>query len=697
MVEYQLKLKTNADASSLDELINKLQTMTELEEETGKMVIKPDADPSAIDGLLDGLLEVEEQANKPIAPKIDTGGLTQGIANFGAKSAEVFNNIGSRCEKLGSKFESLSSSMGSLLAGIGLAEMATDAWEGATEKQTNQLLLARKYGDNAAATMVQGMNDIVKATPGDDQFLSAMLSNASLQAKMTNKDLKDLADSIADYQIMSKAAGSSTVEAQGEIRNYIMTGETGRMKDTALVPYLDELEGADTITERVKVLNKALEELGYKGAAGMGSAANSMETFKGTIQAALTSVGTAFLPAIQKLLDKFLALDEALGGNLSKALVVVGGGFAGIVAATGALGAVLPAIGRGIQAVGTGIDVLTKGPQIIKGIVQGFQSVREVITLVREAETLSEGIKAAYTASLTAEAAAADASAASTGLLATAEWSALIPILLVVAAIVALVAILWYLYNNNEQVRQAVDNLIASVQGLISSFLEAVQPVIDFVQQSISQLMPFVMVVQGIFGEIFNVIMSVLGAIVVQGINNITSFISKIRVVLGILPLVIGLIFRRVQNFILTAIARWNIAVQKAKLIVDGITGAFQGVVDKISGALSGVYDAITAPFQRAYNTLKPILDAIDAGIDLISKIPGFGGSAGVVLGSAGIVTGGSVGLGNANEQLMSNVSNTVAGTTNINLNGIIEESAGDFIVRKLNDRLYKERITRGL
>ena len=46
MAEYQLQLKTNADASALDELITKLQQMTELEEETGKRVIRPDADPS---------------------------------------------------------------------------------------------------------------------------------------------------------------------------------------------------------------------------------------------------------------------------------------------------------------------------------------------------------------------------------------------------------------------------------------------------------------------------------------------------------------------------------------------------------------------------------------------------------------------------------------------------------------------------
>ena len=32
-----------------------------------------------------------------------------------------------------------------------------------------------------------------------------------------------------------------------------------------------------------------------------------------------------------------------------------------------------------------------------------------------------------------------------------------------------------------------------------------------------------------------------------------------------------------------------------------------------------------------------------------------------------------------------------------ISLNGIIEESAGDFIVRKLSDEIYKQNVLRGV
>lgn len=124
------------------------------------------------------------------------------------------------------------------------------------------------------------------------------------------------------------------------------------------------------------------------------------------------------------------------------------------------------------------------------------------------------------------------------------------------------------------------------------------------------------------------------------------------------------------------------------------ISSAFNGVKGQVQSAFNGVTHAITAPFESAYNTLKPIIDNIKAAWDMLTSI---GGSAGIITGSAGISMGGVDGIGNANSNLMTRVNNSVGGTTNISLNGIIEESAGDFIVRKLNDEIYKQNVLRGV
>ena len=728
MVEKQVKIRTTTDPKALDALLEKLEKVAEVEEETGKVTIRPDADPGEIDALLNSIVEVQEVASKPVKMDVDAGGLTAGIGNFGTKAASVFDGIGSRCESLGQKFEGLSSSMGTMVAGLGFMEIATSAWEGATEKQTNQLLLARKYGTGAANDISDAIANAVTKTPGDDAFLTSMLSNASLQARMTTKDIDAMAASIADYQTMSKASGSSTFEAQGEIRNYLMTGETGRMKDTPLAAYLDDLEGAETVTERVDALNNALNELGYSGASGIGSAENSMETFKGSIQAALSEVGQAFLPVIQGVLDKFLELNDALGGGLAKALVVIGGGFTGIVAGAGALGAVLPAIGRGFKAISTGIDVITKGPQIIKGLVQGFQSFQEVITLVREAETLSEGVNAVYAASLEAEGVAAGTATGPTLGLAIAENSLLLPILLVVAAIIALAAILWYLYNNNEQVRAGIDSLVASVQGFLGQLMALGQAimsaVLPYLQQFFDTLMSIaaavVTAILPLIQEWFNrvsMILSILTSLIngnitleqalvmIWGIIKQTILQVASAIISGLASfgsMIYSIIFSAFSRALTAIIAQVNLwkaqAVQGAANMVTGIVSKVSSLPGQIGSAISGVTSKITAPFTNAYNTIKPLIDKIKDAWDLLNQVSGSAGiipgSSGISIGSAGVSMGSVNNIGSANNDLLSSAS--YGGTTNISLNGIIEESAGDFIVRKLNDELYKQRVIRG-
>ena len=60
MAEYELNLKTNADASALDELLEKLEQLTEVEQETGEIIISPEADTAEVDELANSLFEVSK-------------------------------------------------------------------------------------------------------------------------------------------------------------------------------------------------------------------------------------------------------------------------------------------------------------------------------------------------------------------------------------------------------------------------------------------------------------------------------------------------------------------------------------------------------------------------------------------------------------------------------------------------------------
>ena len=224
------------------------------------------------------------------------------------------------------------------------------------------------------------------------------------------------------------------------------------------------------------------------------------------------------------------------------------------------------------------------------------------------------------------------------------------PIILVVIALIALAAALIWAYQNVDWFRAMVDN--------------AWQSIVTFGQQ--------------LYSFISGALSGLVSAITAAG----AWLVGRIQAS-----------FSAIWSIISAAMGLWNQATAKAREIANLIGQAFQGVRGTVQSAFNGVTNAITAPFMNAYNTLKPIIDNIKGAWDMLM---GIGGSAGIVTGSAGISMGSVSGIGSANNNLMNNISN-YGGSPNIVLNGIIEESAGDFIVRKLNDEIYKQNVLRGI
>ena len=79
-----------------------------------------------------------------------------------------------------------------------------------------------------------------------------------------------------------------------------------------------------------------------------------------------------------------------------------------------------------------------------------------------------------------------------------------------------------------------------------------------------------------------------------------------------------------------SAITLWkNKAQAMVREVIQKLTSPFSGVASAISSALSGVVSAIKAPFEAAYNAVKPILDKIKAGMDMIGNLSFAGESYG--------------------------------------------------------------------
>lgn len=224
------------------------------------------------------------------------------------------------------------------------------------------------------------------------------------------------------------------------------------------------------------------------------------------------------------------------------------------------------------------------------------------------------------------------------------------PIVLIVIALIALAAALVWAYQNVDWFREMVDGAWASI--------------LTFGQQIYS-------VISGALAALKPVLVAV-GSFIVARVTS--TFASIWRVIQGAMNL-------------------WNQATATVKSIANSIGNAFNGVKGMVTSAFNGVTHAITAPFMSAYNTIKPIIETIKWALNSMGLIGG--GSSGVTTGSAGISMGNVNNVGSANNRIM-NTSN-FGGSTNITLNGIIEESAGEFIVRKVNEEIYKQNVLRGI
>ncbi len=298
-----------------------------------------------------------KEAEKPSKVNIDNKS-----AQTSLKSVE--SQAKSTAKSVQSSFSSMGSAIGSVFAsiagGFGLMELAQSMWSGATQKQFNEVYLGTKMNTAAAKSYIKTIQQIVAEVPGDDTFMNSLLTGAlAKQTNLSVETLRLLGQTAADYVLVSQQTGAGfALESQREIKDYILTGNTGLMaRDGILRNQLKTLEGKKTIQERILALDKALKDEGYRGLSQQEIAAVKMEEFKGKLQVAATTVGEKLLPYVERVLDWFLGLDNATQEWITQLGVVVG-----IITGLGLLFA--PVIWS-IKEVGDGILDVTKK---IKGL-----------------------------------------------------------------------------------------------------------------------------------------------------------------------------------------------------------------------------------------------------------------------------------------------------------------------------------------
>ena len=514
--QQKIQMKIDADSSKLEEVRAKAdQLRAELQSTFNHAYMThTDVDMEKVHELQ---AQIEELDGKAISleANIEKGkvdALQGQIENMNGKTVTVNTATDN------SGLEGMQNKLVGIAGTIGMVDQATQMWEAATARQGQQFYLSANMGAEKAREMQSEIQKIVAQVPGDDTFMNQLMTTALAQnTQMTTKELKELADVSADYMAASNMMGKMPLEAQQDIYKYILDGNTAELeRGSILSSQVDKLKDQATIQDRIKAVNEAMQQMGFKGMSGYDTAANNLEEFKGRLEKARADWGTAFLPLEQGALKAAMALDDKYGGALMMAITGTQALVPTIVSGVSAFGEFhrgmealkdtklgewagtvknkITGIGSSIRNVnasgkfdslksslsgvatsakstavslGTNLKsaVVTVGSAMKTAALSAVNLGRSVLTAGYNAlKTVAMWIaeKVQIVASTVAKYAAAAASMA----LGVAEWFAASPILIVVAAVVALIAILWYLYNTNESVRNAIDGFIAALWNL---------------------------------------------------------------------------------------------------------------------------------------------------------------------------------------------------------------------------------------
>ena len=217
---------------------------------------------------------------------------------------------------------------------------------------------------------------------------------------------------------------------------------------------------------------------------------------------------------------------------------------------------------------------------------------------------------------------------------ATAVWNALLdanPVMLVVLAVAALIAVLIYLYNTNDTVKAAIDGLFAALSGVGEWMMDTLIPAFEWLWETLQPIGEFLM---SVFAPIWNVIVQVLTIVwtTVQGIIDafnqfMTGQIDLPTLLLGIW----GLLQQMwIQILVMIAQAVYNFAVQILQGAIQAGSNMLNGVVNYVSQLPGRVWNylvqtatrIISAGVQWVNNARNKATETVNAVVTGVSQLP---------------------------------------------------------------------------
>ena len=176
------------------------------------------------------------------------------------------------------------------------------------------------------------------------------------------------------------------------------------------------------------------------------------------------------------------------------------------------------------------------------------------------------------------------------------------PILLIIGAVAAVIAILVWLWNTNESVRNALTNawdvISTTIGGAIQSVIDWFIQLYDNIMQTIEPLIP-------IFQQFGDFINQILGVVVVQAINFLVEAFKGLWLAVSVIFTAIGAI---VSSVIQIIVGLFTAFIQ---LITGDFSGALQTLQNTFTNVLSTIWGAVQSIFSQISNFIFASLNSI--------------------------------------------------------------------------------------
>ena len=176
------------------------------------------------------------------------------------------------------------------------------------------------------------------------------------------------------------------------------------------------------------------------------------------------------------------------------------------------------------------------------------------------------------------------------------------PILLIIGAVAAVVAILVWLWNTNDSVRDALTNawdvISTTIGGAIQSVIDWFMQLYDNIMQTIEPLIP-------IFQQFGDFINQILGVVVVQAINFLVEAFKSLWLAVSVIFTAIGAI---VSSVIQIIVGLFTAFIQ---LITGDFSGALLTLQNTFWNVLNTIWGAVQSIFTQISNFIFASLNSI--------------------------------------------------------------------------------------